>query len=98
VSAITDLPPIEGLRRARISHLIADGFAIESDGARGAKLVASIKPYPDQFPDGGTAGNQSPGLGGLTSSLFPGLRTGNGNQSDQAELERLEGLAEELGL
>jgi len=83
---------------AAISHLIADGFAIESDGARGAKLVASIKPYPDQFPDGGTAGNQSPGLGGLTSSLFPGLRTGNGNQSDQAELERLEGLAEELGL
>jgi hypothetical protein len=83
---------------AAISHLIDDGYAIETDGARGAKCVTSVKPYPDQFPDAGTAGNQSPGLGGLTSSPFPGVYPGNGNQSDQAEQERLEAIGEELGL
>jgi hypothetical protein len=43
------------------------------------------------------SGRVAPARRGLTSSPFPGVGTGNGNQSDQAEQERLEALAEELG-
>jgi len=85
---------------AAIDHLIAGGYAIEQPGERGAKLVTSLHAYHDgdPFPYEGTAGNTSPGHGGPTRSPFPVSIHGNGNTSDQAELERLEGIGEEMGL
>lgn len=70
-----------------IDHLVTDGYATATAGARGASLITSTHPFrvPDPFPPvPGTAAD-------ITRSPFlpPTGGNGSGNGSDDSEAERL---------
>jgi len=70
-----------------ITHLVADGYAVETAGARGAKLTSSIHPFrvPDPFPP---VPENAP-IPPVPPVPTPSKGNGNGNGSDDAEVERL---------